>query len=81
VTPVLGDRVDRARWVTVDRIAPRMFEARSFASDDVHRCDVELGSCTCPDFEFGVGEEGGWCKHLLAVALQHPEILFLSDSV
>lgn len=74
--PQLAGRVESACGpMSVSRVAPKMFTVQSLGSNNTYRVSLDEGACQCPDFEYSVGERGGWCKHLLAAAIRNPSAL------
>lgn len=62
----------RAGHREIEQAGPSIWtiEASDHVEDlDEYRVDPSYGACTCPQFQHRRAEEGGWCKHLLAVAL------------
>ena len=62
----------RSEPLSVELLAPGLFEVRNLRSNRHHRVDVRDGPvCECPDFVYTSGPAGENCKHIefvLAVA-------------
>jgi len=55
----------RSESLSVELLAPGLFEVRNLRSNRHHRVDVRDGFvCECEDYRYRCGPQGSQCKHI-----------------